>query len=66
MKSRRCFIDVFIRHYRDGIQRKHKNKLYNLSFFSFQRPKNNRRMKSRRCFIDVFMGCYRDGIQRKT
>jgi len=41
---------------------KYKNKLFNLSFFSFQRPKNNRWMKSSRRSVDVFMGHYRDWI----
>jgi len=62
MESRRCLLVVFMGHYRDWMQRKHKNKLFNLYNLLFERPKMNRRTISRRCFIDVFMGHYRDWI----
>jgi len=39
---------------------KHKNKLFNLSFLLFGRPKNNRRIESRRRLLVVSMRHYRD------
>ena len=35
---------------------------FNLSFFLFERPKNNRRMTIHRCSRDLFMRHYRDWI----
>ncbi len=50
---------------RGSLRSPQKNK-FNLSFFSFYKPKMNRRMTIRRCSMDVFMRHYRDWIQKKN